>query len=268
MFTIEALLPMIKAILPNADTMTLEEKSAMVHNVERILASWFAQKKQSIGLRADENSVVLLFDLDATGTLRMCPVSVFDGQSALLGLSLAHLDVAMRNHAAHVGSTDAARGDEIRKCHDLIASILKLAQADQLVNRFLPEHGINVTNMSQCIPAFDFLDPFLSMMPKGEKDVMTEERMQAIADMFIGILRQAANLPSSRLVQRDVAYDPRLAEQTAAPALQAIPQVVQQPEALSETPVSGQSLPNDPENDVETDIVATNAPSVGHTEHP
>lgn len=213
---IKELLPFIKILLSKYATMPRHEQSAIVHNVERILAGWFQQKKMLVPMREDESKMVMMIE-ERNGVLMDIPVMMYQCKNDSLSKAIAHYDVAMRNYASHVSSTDAARGDEIRQSHDLIAGLLKLCEKGYLVNRVLPEHGINITNMSQSIPAFAMLVPFLAMIPEKEGQQLSEEQWQQVAGIILSILQEAARLPECRLVPPKPTHDPRLALQTAAP---------------------------------------------------
>jgi hypothetical protein len=200
---LEMMLPSILASkMP--PTAPLAEQSTWMVTIERMLTEWFVEKK---GQSPERNNMVLIFDVDPGGVLRMFPVIMDepDDWADLLAQDRAIINSAFATMSAN--DDDKARAERTRAVRDRVLELYAAAADGRLVKNALLPEAINVTEMAASIPVFRMLPTILAgfMGAKDESEMTEDEKEEArlkqmaVLNKLMEHVKQAARHPWCRL---------------------------------------------------------------------
>ncbi len=224
------IIDLLKGLLPQLgvdENAPIEKQAAVTHQIERILARWFAQKKAASG---DARRTVLMFDLDAQAILRMVPSKMYDPSLKPIPADelVALIDAAFRTLS--VQESNEERAAFIRSAHAQVKDAYALVNSGSLIEDFVVDQGVNVTNWAQRIAIFKLIIPMMEQFTSGpsnpdnltpDQQADMELKVEQMAELMISLLRDAAHLPECRLVRSQP-----IAERQLDPAQLAPPQPI------------------------------------------
>jgi len=201
---------LIKGLLPeigiNPDA-PIEKQSVPTHNVERVFAEWFMEKKAN---SKHAGRMVLMFDVQPNGVMIMVPVIMNEPTNWKIPSTetIALLDAALRSQT--VNEKDEFRADRLREAYQHVREMYAKAANGDMIDTFLVDEGINVTSWGQRIPVFAIMLPLIELLTsisdnagKTAEELAEEEaKMEAGITHVVSLLREAARLPECRLAPK------------------------------------------------------------------